>query len=290
MVPTPQSPEHEKSSSAQTHEQRVRSLSIACTGVLGLFLVFVLGDLLARSGSQLALAAVPYVFCFGVVFLVFYMIAYISHTRLTKLMGGELPSQAALAVFFWFLYMQASTRASITINAIYGADASLISSTNKLFTFVQMFILSSPLLLLMVIYSLYSFARYVFGKERKTKLSLYMSLVLLSGAMIGSLALVFIQERFSDDLLLKKNYLIAKELDFNERIVCAGQRVPATGIFVGEGKDRVLLDLVPSTRPWVTSIYATAAMLKDVNIPEAFPVVECPALPLAELSRSLSRP
>ena len=274
MVPTPQSPEHEKSSSAQTHEQRVRSLSIACTGVLGLFLVFVLGDLLARSGSQLALAAVPYVFCFGVVFLVFYVVAYIGHSKLAKAVGGQLASQAALAVFVWFMYTQASLQVGILLNQVYGVDPSVFSSSSQILNFVLMFVLSRPLLYLAVAINIVMVLNYVF-RHRKSPLSKLTAAILLSGTVIGVLSLVFIHERFNDELLLKKAYLIAKEQDFNMRVRCGGADVPGIGVFMGPEQRRVLMDDTPSTMSWTASIYATKEDLAHVQIPTQFKILRC---------------
>ena len=55
----------------KAHAHSLRSLGVAATGVIGLFFVFVLGDLLARSGIGWMRDISPNVFWFGIVFLVF---------------------------------------------------------------------------------------------------------------------------------------------------------------------------------------------------------------------------
>ncbi len=264
-----------KKTPQEEHEAKIRSLGVAATGVVGLFSVFVLGDLLARSQLDWAKNIAPYIFWFGIVFLVFYLIAYISHSRFTRLIGGEVPSQAAFAVFAWFMYAQSSLQASVLINAIYGTDSSSFANTSQVMTFVEMFKLSRPLIYVVVAWSLVSFLHYAFSKKRETRMSAYRSMVMLSGAVFGILSLVFIEQRFTDDLLLKKTYLIAKELDFNMRVHCNMQRIDGTGIFLGPGRERVLLDPVPSSQPWTTSIYATAEELRDVQIPAHFRFIDC---------------
>ena len=259
----------------KAHAHSLRSLGVAATGVIGLFFVFVLGDLLARSGIGWMRDISPNVFWFGIVFLVFYLIAYISHSEFTRHIGGQLASQAALAVFVWFMYTQAALQASVLLNRVYGVDAAAFPGSSQVLTFVQMFLASRPLIYLMILWSLLHFVRYAFGKARATRISMFSSLIMLSGATIGVMALVFIHERLSEPLLLKKTYLIAKELDFNPRVNCGRFDLQGVGVFLGPEQQRVMIDAVPSTASWTESIYATEASLRSVQVPTSFPIYRC---------------
>ncbi|MBF5007583.1 hypothetical protein [Diaphorobacter caeni] len=292
-APSGQSPERKEPARSdagkKTHAHSVRSLGVAATGVVGLFFVFVLGDLLARSGIGWMRDLSPSVFWFGIVFLVFYLIAYISHSEFTRHIGGQLASQAALAVFMWFMYTQAALQASVLLNRVYGVDASAFPGSSQVLTFVQMFLASRPLIYLMIVFSLWHFLRYVLSRQRATRISVFSSLIMLSGATIGVMALVFIHERLSEPLLLKKSYLIAKELDFNPRVHCGRVDLEGVGVFLGPEQQRVLVDAVPSTASWTESIYATEASLRSTEVPGSFPVYRCSerdeALPLASPAR-----
>ena len=259
---------------AALHALKTRGTGVAIIGLLGLLLVFVLGDIAAHARPAGVQALAPYLFWFGVVFLVFYVVAYIGHSQLAKAVGGQLASQAALAVFVWFMYTQASLQVGILLNQIYGVDPSVFSSSSQILNFVLMFVLSRPLLYLAVIINIVMVLNYAF-RHRKSPLSKLTGAILLSGTVIGVLSLVFIHERFSDQLLLKKAYLIAKEQDFNMRVRCGGADVPGIGVFMGPEQRRVLMDDTPSTMSWTASIYATPKDLAHVQIPTQFRIVPC---------------
>ena len=260
-------------------EQALRALKqrgtgVAIIGVLGLFMVFILGDIAAHARSPGLQALAPYLFWFGVVFLVFYVVAYIGHSRLAKAVGGQLASQAALAVFVWFMYTQASLQVGILLNQVYGVDPVVFNSSSQILNFVLMFVLSRPLMYCAVVLSIAMLVHHVF-RRRKSPWSGFMAALMLSGTVIGVLSLVFIHERFSDELLLKKAYLIAKEQDFNLRVRCNGADVPGIGVFIGPEQRRVLMDDTPSTMSWTASIYATQKDLENVQVPTQFRVLRC---------------
>ncbi|MFG5776823.1 hypothetical protein ACFIQF_07080 [Comamonas sp. J-3] len=283
MTATPPQPHNNAPAPASAdekalHELRHRSITLALIGMTGLFLVFVLGDLMARAHYAWMQATSAYLFWFGVVLLVFYVVAYIGHSPLSKMVGGQWSSQAALAVFVWFMYTQASMQAGILLNSVYGVDPSVFSSSSQILTFVQMFILSRPLMVIAVLWSLVHVLRYVRqNRHQRSPVSKLKAAIMLSGALIGLLSLLFIHLRFSDDLMAKKSYLIAKEQDFNPRVRCGNADVPGIGLFLGPMQNRVLMDNTPSTMSWTASIYATREDLAQLQLPKDFRILDCPA-------------
>lgn len=73
----------------------------------------------------------------------------------------------------------------------------------------------------------------------------------------------------------KKVYLIARALDFNDRLNCPGTTLIGHGVFLGDSQNRVLFDALEQSFSWLEAVYANRVQLEGTSIPDQFPIYEC---------------
>jgi hypothetical protein len=259
-----------------TKDDDTKDLYITVIGVLGFFLVFFVGRWLAGSQWNFTHKLAPIVTWSGIIFLLIYLFLFVENSGVAKLFGGKFTSSIVFAAIGWYLYTQASLTAGGYINEVFGLGDSVFPQTQKVLTFVSLFILVQPLFILLTIWSSIAFLYYLITGGSGTHKSFQAFMFAISGLTIGLIALMSISYKFSDDSMPKKAYLLALSLEFNEKLNCSQSKIIGKGVFIGPAQDRVIVDTTNNpSMSWASIVYANESELKDIKIPENFEIYEC---------------
>jgi hypothetical protein len=194
------------------------SLWSTVIGCVGVAFVFIFGGVLADSDWKWANDLAPTIIWLGIALQIFYMLLFVGSSKISKILGGQLASQAFFAVLLWFLYTQASVNATSIINTVFGLSDSAFPLSHQILTYVYLFILSKPLFWFLLIWGIVVILYYMVTGGDGTYKSFKTGIFSFSGFIIGLIAIFFVEFKFDETLLPKKAYLIAHSLDFNTNI------------------------------------------------------------------------
>jgi hypothetical protein len=248
----------------------------AIFGAVGLLIVYFLSGLITDTESKLLRELSSYVVCTGVVFLVFYVVFYLSNIHVVRLFRKDAAFAPFLALLLAGIAIAASVDAADEINRVFGLDASAVPNTFRILTFLEIFLMGKKLYWALFIYGSISSIRYLVTGLffDSSKIALGDVLFALSGVLVGLVALGLVSSKYDRDHLPRRIYLIANSADFYGNVRCPGHTVTGRAIFLGPDQRRILENKssTPDTS-WFQAVYSDDAT-SDVQIPEFPPQLE----------------
>ncbi|MEO9492972.1 MAG: hypothetical protein ABJG42_00405 [Vibrio splendidus] len=244
-------------------------------GTLGFLLMVVIP--LALIDEEWFKPFIHLIFFSGIALLLVFIAAFFERNSYIFELWKYNSVKFAISLAFSLLVYSSNYRASATINAVFGVDASAFPYTQVALTFLNTVVTLEVLFRVVFLVSFVMLALSAWAYREENKYG-WLAFLLGTGYLASALTgWVFTNRYFDDEQHIKvKAYAIAHKVDFSTKHFCSSVDKNKSVIFLGPQMTTVLVDSAIKLNP---SIYETLklkhAPQSTIIVPSSFNIVRC---------------